>query len=54
MGRSFHQPGMVNKNVMESDFEPLCDGTTLLKTAVKKLQHFDSNMLFSIKTVHSG
>ncbi len=28
MGRSFHQPGMVNENVLESDFEPLCDGTT--------------------------
>ncbi len=28
MGRSFHQPGMVKKNVLESDFEPLCDGTT--------------------------
>ncbi len=28
VGRSFHQPGMVNENVLESDFEPLCDGTT--------------------------
>ncbi len=28
IGRSFHQPGMVNENVLESDFEPLCDGTT--------------------------
>ncbi len=28
MGRSFHQPGTVNENVLESDFEPLCDGTT--------------------------
>ncbi len=28
MGRSFHQQGMVNENVLESDFEPLCDGTT--------------------------
>ncbi len=27
VGRSFHQPGMVNKNVSESDFEPFCDGT---------------------------
>ncbi len=27
MGRSFHQPGTVNENVLESDFEPLCDGT---------------------------
>ncbi len=25
---SFHQPGTVNENVLESDFEPLCDGTT--------------------------
>ncbi len=28
MGRSFHRPGTVNENVLESDFEPLCDGTT--------------------------
>ncbi len=27
-GRSFHRPGTVNENVLESDFEPLCDGTT--------------------------
>ncbi len=27
-GSSFHQPGTVNENVLESDFEPLCDGTT--------------------------
>ncbi len=25
---SFHQPGTVNENVLESDFMPLCDGTT--------------------------
>ncbi len=23
-----HQPRMVNETVLESDFEPLCDGTT--------------------------
>ncbi len=28
VGRSFHQPGTVNENVLESDFEPLCDGAT--------------------------
>ncbi len=28
MGRSFHQSRTVNENVLESDFEPLCDGTT--------------------------
>ncbi len=28
VGRSFCQPGMVNENVLESDFDPLCDGTT--------------------------
>ncbi len=28
VGRSFHRPGTVNENVLESDFEPLCDGTT--------------------------
>ncbi len=25
VGRSFHQPGMVKENDLESDFEPLCD-----------------------------
>ncbi len=28
VGRSFHQSGTVKENVLESDFEPLCDGTT--------------------------
>ncbi len=28
MGRSFQQPGIVYENFLESDFEPLCDGTT--------------------------
>ncbi len=28
VGRSFHQPGMVNEIVLENNFEPLCDGTT--------------------------
>jgi len=28
MGRSFHQHGTVNENVLESDFVALCDGTT--------------------------
>ncbi len=28
MGSSFHQPGTVKENVMESDFVPLCNGTT--------------------------
>ncbi len=27
---AFHQPGTVNENVLESNFEPLCDGTTRL------------------------
>ncbi len=27
-GKFIHQPGTVNENVLESDFEPLCDGTT--------------------------
>ncbi len=27
-GGSFHQSGTVNENVLESDFVPLCDGTT--------------------------
>jgi len=28
VGSSFHQPGMVNEKVLESDIVPLCDGTT--------------------------
>ncbi len=28
VGSSFHQPGTVNENVLESDFVPLCDLTT--------------------------
>ncbi len=28
VGSSFHQPGTVNKKVLESDFVPLCEGTT--------------------------
>ncbi len=28
VGSSIHQPGTVNENVLESDFVPLCDGTT--------------------------
>ncbi len=27
VGRSFYQPRMVKENVLESDFEPLSDGT---------------------------
>ncbi len=30
VGRSFHQSGLVKENVLESDFEPLCDDTTSL------------------------
>ncbi len=29
VGSSFHQPGTVNENILESGFVPLCDGTTL-------------------------
>ncbi len=28
VGSSFHQPGTVTENVLESDFVPLCDDTT--------------------------
>ncbi len=34
MGRLFHHPGTVNENVLESDFEPLCDGTTRRRSLV--------------------
>ncbi len=32
VGSSFHQPGTVNENILESDFVPLCDGTTGLRS----------------------
>ncbi len=35
MGRSFHRPGTVKENVLESDFEPLCDASSCLKSSVK-------------------
>ncbi len=34
VGRSFHRPGTVKENVLESDFEPLCDGTTRRRSCV--------------------
>ncbi len=27
VGSSFHQPGMVNENILECDFVSRCDGT---------------------------
>ncbi len=40
VGRSFHQPGMVNENVLENDFEPLCDGTTR-RRSLADLRHLE-------------
>ncbi len=34
VGSSFHLPGTVNENVLESDFVPLCDGTTRRRSLV--------------------
>ncbi len=34
VGSSFHQPGMVNENVLERDFVPLCDDTTRRRSLV--------------------
>ncbi len=34
VGSSFHQPGTVNENVLESDFVPLCVGTTRRRSLV--------------------
>ncbi len=31
-GKSFHQPGTLNENILEGDFVPLCDGTTRHRT----------------------
>ncbi len=47
VGRSFHQPGTVNKNVLESDFVPLCDGTMRLRSLA------DLRLLEGIKIVIS-
>ncbi len=33
-GRSFHQPGTVSENVLESDIVPLCDGITRHRSLV--------------------
>ncbi len=38
VGRSFHQPGTVNENVLESDFEPLCDGTIVEASLTSRSQ----------------
>ncbi len=38
MGRSFHQLGTVNENVLESDFEPLCDGTIIEASLTSRSQ----------------
>ncbi len=37
-GRSFHQPGTMNENVLESDFVPLCDGagTAILQLNIQQ------------------
>ncbi len=47
MGRSFQQPGTVKENVLESDFEPLCDGTTrrrsLADLRLAIYIHFENN-----------
>ncbi len=34
VGSSFHQPGVVNENVLESDFDTYCDGTTRHRSLV--------------------
>ncbi len=39
VGSSFHQPGTVKENVLESDFVPLCDGTT------RRCSHADIRLL---------
>ncbi len=47
VGRSFHQPGTVNENVLESDFEPLCDDTTRRRSlADLRLLFFFCHVLF--------
>ncbi len=33
-GRSFHQPGTVSENVLESDIVPLCDGISRHRSLV--------------------
>ncbi len=36
LGRSFHQMGKVNKNVRESDFVLLWDGTIMLRSLAER------------------
>ncbi len=38
VGSSFHQPGTVNENVLESDFVPFCDGTTRRRLLARRSQ----------------
>ncbi len=49
MGRSFHQPGMVKENVLESDFEPLCDGTARRRSLAD--HHHSPSSIQSLKEV---
>ncbi len=44
MGRSFHQLGTVNENVLESDFEPLCDGTIVEASFTSRSQTSGGNV----------
>ncbi len=46
VGRSFHQPGTVNENVLESNFEPVCGGTMRRRsyTPIRKHQCLELNV----------
>ncbi len=46
VGSSFHQAGTVNENFLESDFVPLCDGTTRRRSlADLGIRYFRSNQI---------
>ncbi len=54
MGRSFHHPGTVNENVLESDFEPLCDGTTRRRSLGKARQVYLYSTFHTQKVIQSA
>jgi len=51
LGKSFHQQATVNKNVFESDFVPLCDGTVPLVFEFLMQINADYLFLFCILSI---
>ncbi|XP_067255051.1 CD48 antigen-like [Chanodichthys erythropterus] len=53
-GRTFHQQGTVNENVLESDFMPLCDGVFGDYVDLKYVMEGDSVTLNSVNEMKGG